>query len=81
MEQYHGPKDFKMIDWIGGFVITFKLRELDVRWNGLLYDPDREQRISIDVIIVDWDGIAEFLNPLIHFLQLLIKKIISIMDL
>ena len=69
-----------MVDWIQGPVITLKLEEFKIWWDGLLHDLDEEWRIGADIIITDRSSMAELFDPLAHLLELLIKNIISIIN-
>ena len=81
MEQYHYSEGFEMVDWVWGSIITLKLRKFKVQWDGILHDLGREWRIGADIIMVSGGNVAEFLDPLIYFLKLLIENNISVMDL
>ena len=70
-----------MINRIRSSIVAFKLREFEVRWNGLLHNSERERRIGADIIMESRGDVAEFFNPSIHLPQFSIEDVISIVDL
>ena len=81
MEHHHCSESFEVVDWVGGTIVTFKLRKFDVRQDGLLHNLSEEWGVGANIVMASGGNMAVFLDPLVHFLKLLIESIISIMDL
>ena len=81
MELHHSLEGFEVVDWVRGLVVTLKLREFEVRRNGLLHNLGREWRVGANIVIADGGGMKELLDPPVYLLKLLIENIISITNL
>ena len=70
-----------MINRIRGPIVAFKLRELEVRWDGLLNYLKKERRFDEKVGMMSRGDVAELFNPSVHLPQSVIKGVVLVADL